>query len=499
MIRQRFPLILICLTFLVLFPFVTHSQIHISGEISGTLVDTTYIVDDDITLAGALHIEPGARLLFEQGTHFTANRLLVADGEPGDSIYFELNDGANAWHGIDITYNSSYGHYLNYCVITGSISSGIDASEGAALHLFNSRISGNTSEEVGGGVRFRCLSGAIDSCLFVDNENYALSANYFLDSTMFSHLEIVRNDGGIHIDFEGGNVHFSNCKIYENYRDGDGAGVCTYTRTAFYNSLFYNNICSNRGGAIYSFYVIELYNCTIVNNHADYRGSAIFGYASNNPTIVNTIVALNSGNNAIDFLSRELGLNYDIHNSCFYSPDSSVIHPHPYDSLFAVIDRTNANGDSCDIFNNIYLDPGFVNDTLDYHLSMFSPCIDAGSPDSPLDPDNTISDIGVYYYDQTFVSEHRDYSCPTNFEVSPAYPNPFNATTSVLVETPFRSPLTIRVFDILGRLVYSRNNHTVSAGQHLYQISGAAWGAGTYFVQIEAGAEKEVQKIILLK
>jgi hypothetical protein len=32
--------------------------------------------------------------------------------------------------------------------------------------------------------------------------------------------------------------------------------------------------------------------------------------------------------------------------------------------------------------------------------SSKSPCIDAGDPDSPLDPDNTIADIGAFYFDQ---------------------------------------------------------------------------------------------------
>ncbi len=34
----------------------------------------------------------------------------------------------------------------------------------------------------------------------------------------------------------------------------------------------------------------------------------------------------------------------------------------------------------------------------DYHLQPNSPCIDAGDPESPFDPDGTIADIGTYYY-----------------------------------------------------------------------------------------------------
>jgi len=51
---------------------------------------------------------------------------------------------------------------------------------------------------------------------------------------------------------------------------------------------------------------------------------------------------------------------------------------------------------------NIDADPLFVDpDNGDYHLQEGSPCIDAGDPNSPLDPDGTIADIGAFYFDQT--------------------------------------------------------------------------------------------------
>jgi len=62
---------------------------------------------------------------------------------------------------------------------------------------------------------------------------------------------------------------------------------------------------------------------------------------------------------------------------------------------------TNPNGDPVDIYYNISLDPQFVDpDNGDYHLQPSSPCIDAGDPGSPLDPDGTVADIGALYYDQ---------------------------------------------------------------------------------------------------
>ncbi len=46
---------------------------------------------------------------------------------------------------------------------------------------------------------------------------------------------------------------------------------------------------------------------------------------------------------------------------------------------------------------NINADPLFVGNG-DYHLTEDSPCIDAGDPNSPQDPDGTRADMGAYYF-----------------------------------------------------------------------------------------------------
>jgi len=69
---------------------------------------------------------------------------------------------------------------------------------------------------------------------------------------------------------------------------------------------------------------------------------------------------------------------------------------------------TNYNGDSCDVGYNIFLDPLFEDPgSGNYQItwtnwptpdSTKSPCIDAGDPASPHDPDSTITDMGCYFF-----------------------------------------------------------------------------------------------------
>ena len=65
---------------------------------------------------------------------------------------------------------------------------------------------------------------------------------------------------------------------------------------------------------------------------------------------------------------------------------------------FLVNTTTNNNGDLCDQYFNISLNPQFVSAAANnFNLLSYSPCIDAGDPELPMDPDNTIADQGAYY------------------------------------------------------------------------------------------------------
>ncbi len=80
-----------------------------------------------------------------------------------------------------------------------------------------------------------------------------------------------------------------------------------------------------------------------------------------------------------------------------YSNSGGEYGGNALDPDLGVIVGENANGDPCDAFHNISMDPYYVDAANgDYHLTYGSPCIDAGDPDSPPDPDNTVADIGAF-------------------------------------------------------------------------------------------------------
>ena len=79
-----------------------------------------------------------------------------------------------------------------------------------------------------------------------------------------------------------------------------------------------------------------------------------------------------------------------IHIDYYGNPSINVTYSNIEDDLIG--------GDG--VFNG---DPYFLISNGNYSLQEDSPCIDSGDPNSPLDPDGTIADMGACYYHQEFI------------------------------------------------------------------------------------------------
>jgi photosystem II stability/assembly factor-like uncharacterized protein len=79
------------------------------------------------------------------------------------------------------------------------------------------------------------------------------------------------------------------------------------------------------------------------------------------------------------------------------------------------------------------------------------------------------------------------------------YPNPFNPTTTIRFDLAEREPVTLRVFDMLGREVASLLGETLSPGRHMVLFDAKDLGSGGYFCRIVAGRFAQDIKVILVK
>lgn len=88
---------------------------------------------------------------------------------------------------------------------------------------------------------------------------------------------------------------------------------------------------------------------------------------------------------------------------------------------------------------------------------------------------------------------------PTVFSLSQNYPNPFNPITKINYALPNKSNVTIKVFDILGRLVKTLVNETKDAGYYTITFDGTGLASGIYFYTIEADKFRDSKKMVLVK
>jgi len=93
---------------------------------------------------------------------------------------------------------------------------------------------------------------------------------------------------------------------------------------------------------------------------------------------------------------------------------------------------------------------------------------------------------------------------PVNYKLYPAYPNPFNPSTSIRYDLPEHSHVTITIYDMLGRevktlLSESQNSGFKSMIWNATDRYGKAVTAGVYLYKFQAGDFISTKKMILLK
>jgi flagellar hook assembly protein FlgD len=93
---------------------------------------------------------------------------------------------------------------------------------------------------------------------------------------------------------------------------------------------------------------------------------------------------------------------------------------------------------------------------------------------------------------------------PGRFSVEQNYPNPFNSQTAIEFTVHRAAEVELRVFNILGQTVTSKNLGMQPAGGHSviwYAIDddGDELPSGVYFYRIIVESKVETKKMLLLK
>ena len=79
------------------------------------------------------------------------------------------------------------------------------------------------------------------------------------------------------------------------------------------------------------------------------------------------------------------------------------------------------------------------------------------------------------------------------------YPNPFNPSTIIRYQLPENGPVTLQVFDLLGRQVAELVNEVQSAGLHSIHFNAEHLSSGLYIYRLQAGDQVLTRQMSLVK
>jgi N-acetylneuraminic acid mutarotase len=189
------------------------------------------------------------------------------------------------------------------------------------------------------------------------------------------------------------------------------------------NSFIANNSADAHAGGLLNLGTVELTSCTVRDNYAAGHGGGIENFTGATLNMVGSVVAGNTGVGGGGIYNEGGGPSSATLDHCTITGNTSTTDGGGlFLSLLTTTSVTNTiiygnlpeqitvvsgvvNVTYSDIQGgwtgegNIDADPMFYDPSMDYRLTSSSPCIDAGDPASPLDPDETTTDMGAYWFE----------------------------------------------------------------------------------------------------
>ncbi len=175
-----------------------------------------------------------------------------------------------------------------------------------------------------------------------------------------------------------------------------------------------------------------------------------------------------------------------IYMESFYSKGDTIINN---DTVYAgLLSGTNSEVVTFPIDTSL-LKAGY---TFNYRIT---------ATDNSLVPEYSYSPDSGYYQctwdENTSVDDNEENEISFNLEQN--YPNPFNPETTIKYSIPKKEHVTLKIYDILGRLVKILVNEEKAAGKYKVHFKGSGLSSGVYLYQITAGNFRKTMKFLIMK
>jgi hypothetical protein len=395
------------------------SFIYLSGNVDGILTsENVYIVTDDITIPEfqMLYIEPGTLIKLQEGCNINVYGVLEAIGTEVEKIVFtsaEDTPSIDDWGSLRFYYGAYDTCFLKNCKVEygyGIFVESLTIIESCELCYLGTAINthfGDNSHFINNNIHdFSGIGINIDNTYYLKIKNNTIALNGQPTGSYFCGIQAYSSNGIIESNY----IYCVNNQLAEF-----NEGIYSYSS----HWQIYNNIVNH---CKYGFYggsdQFYIGNNIFSNNSI---AGILAGGSNYNECIIQSNIIFN---NAIGFTSYEGTDQIDFSYNNVWGNNIN------YDSQIPGIGQiiaTNNNGDPCDPYYNITLDPLFIDAAnMDFHVIEDSPVIDAGIDDyvTPIfdldglprimDGNNdgvAIVDMGVYEFIDSLLLI-SDFTCP---------------------------------------------------------------------------------------
>ncbi len=497
------------LSFTLLLSLILTLPLFASNSVSGTWTvdDSPVVIEEDsyVPVGDQLTVEAGVLVWFMEGTRLEVYGQIEVIGEPKNPVVFTGYEDGTVWDGLflygtdeGLPNSFTYAHILN-CVYGLSVDAGIAYLDQVTVK----------ADYYGMLMMHNAYARVTDSIMNVTTTNPDAITVFALESQ----FDALRSTFELNIQQTTSNpptaaiklrlaqeTTIDSCHVRATSRSGaHGINLLAcYDNVDIQHSSIH--VVHSGGLAEQSCAAIfasdsDLYVLDHMSIHLEADAGSIYGIYAKFSSRINLINSIISATNVVSGTQRYASYidPNGFHGSVNFS--YSLVHQvtlhneteyFTYDEFSLLTDQ----------------DPLWVDaDQEDYHLRAESPCIDAGSPATEPDPDDTVADLGRNFF---YIVDVVEPSTPVvrEFTLGSAYPNPFNASTRFSVELAVTSQLDVRVQNVLGQTVATLADGSYHAGRHEFTWQTAQSGnlaSGIYLLHVRANGNVQTQRLVLLK
>ena len=495
------------LVFLVilLMAWTASARVETEGAVTGTWIpeDNPYIVTGDLIVPEEdfLEIEAGVEILLYPGVDIIVHGHLTVLGDDKEPVKLTALDPEHPWGGIRLS-TTREPTYIQYMMIERTLQGvrldgcelemrssyiesemrGLSFFDRSALKIVDCRVDlSSESSEV------RMLDGAWSTLQALDCD-FSLVNSYNSPNLLIKAVNLNDVSGEI----TGSTFEINSLPTAYAINITSGSDILLNRCTVVLDS--YGSPQGLRPTVVRAVSSIaEIRHLSVDLNSNGWPSSAIFAADRARVGIINSIIANTSGQSIGDNYPIDVQQGGDLSDvvlsyTCLYDMSDFV----PLSG--AVIDRETIIDD-----NPLWENPS----EGDYHLTEVSPCINAGSSNTGLDPDGSDPDLGCYSFYLTDYSGDERSVLPEVFHLNRAYPNPFNASTRFSIDLAEGSQLRVDVFDVLGRHVQRIAEGAYAGGRHAFTWNARSANhpvaSGVYLLQVEANGRMATERVVLVR